>query len=260
MTRSLLKYSFVVILITTSTPLNVFAAGTSEDHHIISVGAGIASPSTTSSVSENPAGLVYNQNLKLLGFGYTENSSPGITDGGGAFLIGNGSVGGGAKVETSSGTSNLTAGIGFDISSINTAFGAACGTQLGPKVSINCSDFGLIYNPAGNTRFGFDIQTSGNALLGTGLTHDLTQDVTIDLDAGIPTSGGGVTLKPGVVIHTQVVQVALGYGFNASSSGSAGNIRTGFSAGLGVTLNKTFQIESYYNQLHNYFFGLVAHF
>ena len=237
------------------------AASNNEDAHLISVGAGIASPSVTSAIWENPAGLVYNQEFKLLGFGYTENSSVGITDGGGGLFLGNGSIGGGLKVETSGGSSTLTAGIGFDVNAINTAFGAACGSSLGSTISITCSDFGLIYNPAGPTRFGFDILTSGNAILGAGLAHDITSDATIDLDAGIPTSGGGLTLKPGVAVHSTVVQVAVGYGFNvSSSSGGAGNIRTGFAAGLGINLSKTFHAQAYYDQIHNYFFGLMARF
>jgi hypothetical protein len=63
--------------------------------HTLSAGAGIASPSMTSALFENPAGLFTNQQTKFLGEAAWTNSNLNPLGLGGLFFLGNGFVGGG---------------------------------------------------------------------------------------------------------------------------------------------------------------------
>src|SRR5690606_25865707 len=64
-----------------------------ERNHLLSVGAGISSPSVTTAIGENPAGLVNNQRFKLLAAAYSENSDFDPLGYSGTVFTGTGSVG-----------------------------------------------------------------------------------------------------------------------------------------------------------------------
>lgn len=239
-------------------------ASADESAHLLSVGAGIASPATTTSLTENPAGLTYNNGLDAQFSASSQKSPPaGPWDLGFGGFAGNGSVGGALKVNDQTSTQNsqsstsMTGGIGFDVGSLNTAFGASCGTSLGSSVSVTCQNFGMIYAPTQSPRLGVQINTAGPTEYGFGVADEIASNVTLALDSSA--QSGGVGMKPGIAFNLSPLQFAFGDGFGLSGS-NTGLIRTGFSAGVGVSTSRSVQIEAYYNQIVEYYFALDIRF
>ena len=261
---------FLLALFTALAAPPAGAAGSGEATHLISAGAGIASPSLTSALTENPAGLSYNQGFRLLGAGSTQNSDPGISQLGLGAYFGNGTLGGaiqldsdmssGASGQSFSNRSNLSLGFAADVKSLNTSLGLSCGAALGSSFSLSCSDFGAIYNPTGTTRVGVELITSGTpTLIGAGIATDASKDVTLALDAGADWNGNGLGLKPGVVVRASSLQLAAGYGFSLDN-GATSFITKDISVGLGLDAGKSFHVQAYYNQLAKFYLGAALKF
>lgn len=83
----------------------------SEEDHLISVGAGISSPSVTSAIGENPAGLTNNSTSKVLFEAASGNDQLNPIGFGGGFFTGNGSVerASGSRTSTTSPTGPMAA-------------------------------------------------------------------------------------------------------------------------------------------------------
>lgn len=239
--------------------------------HMISVGGGIASPSKTSALGENPAGLVYNTDQRVLGALGATNSSLNPLGVGGSFFAGNGSVGGGIGLQTFTGQGNsagnitlLNYGLAAEIESLNVAFGAmgtytlnqtgiTTGTGSGGAWNAN---LGMLYNPKGTVRVGgtlFQV-VGGVGAVGAGIAADANPWATFVLDGAYDPQSKGSTLKPGLGIHMDDFQLSYGYGINIQ--GSDGWIRQGSSVGLGIQLSQTVHLQGYYNQLALYYLGL----
>ena len=143
--------------------------------HLLSIGAGISSPSLNSALGENPAGLTYNEQTRLLLDGATTNSNSNSI-GLGASLLGDGNVGAGFGVETFNGQGDnagqitlANIGVAAEIPSLNVSFGMTgtytlrnnvqtigTGSSSGNGYENHAfdADMGVIYNPKGDVRMG----------------------------------------------------------------------------------------------------------
>lgn len=241
--------------------------------HVLSVGAGVSSPSVTSALGENPAGLMYNQQTKFLGEAALTNHSLNNLGMGGLFYLGNGFVGGGLGIETFNGQGNnagsltlLNFGVGALIEGLNLSFGASGtytvsqngatnGTGSG---SIWTGNIGLLYNPNGPFRVGataFHLASTDRAI-GLGLAADASTWATFALDGTMNMNGTGPIIKPAMGIHLKDFQCTLGYGLPLDST-ATNWIRQGGSLGVGVRLSMNFHLQAYYNHLALYYFGLT---
>lgn len=227
--------------------------------HLISLGAGIAQPSDTSALLENPAGFTYNNGVKLLLTGTAEDTNTLPESVGAGLFLGNGTVAGALKYDWHDRVGSvLTAGIGVEIQAIRSSLGLACGASLGSSVSVSCSQFGLLYEGLGKARLGAKVNTTGTTAVGAGVAVDATNDIAIAVDGAFNTSGGGFGIKPGVLLKLAPAQLALGYGF--VDSGGTNMIRSGFSVGFGLEADKSISIQAYYQQLAQYFLGVAIAF
>jgi len=267
------KLSLVLGVLLLPTLVWAYGMDDFEMGHVLSVGAGISSPSVTSALGENPAGLMYNQQPKFLGEAALTQNSLNNLGLGGLFYLGNGFVGGGLGIETFNGQGNnagnltlLNFGIGAEIQAINLSFGATGtytlsqnGTTNGAgSGSIWTGNVGLLYNPNGPFRIGvtgFHLASTTRAI-GAGIAADASTWATFALDGTINIDGTGPVIKPAMGIHLNDFQCTLGYGLVLDSS-AMNWIRQGGSLGVGVRLSPNFHLQAYYNHLALYYFGLT---
>ncbi len=255
MTRS---HSFKHIALAAALLIQTPAFAKSDSDHLISISSGIAAPSDTSGLSENPAGLTYNGNLKPLVRATTENTDniPG-TIGGGIFM-GNNTVGGALLVDrglVAPEQTTLSAGLGVDVHAINSSIGASCDTELGSTVQISCSRFGLIHSFGTHSNPGVVLGTGDTTILGAGVASEVISNVTLAIDGSLATASNGIAIKPGLGLKVTALVLAVGYGIH--SSGGNSMIRSGASIGLGYKPSSKIEIQAYYEQLARYYLGVA---
>jgi hypothetical protein len=246
----------------------------SEEDHLLSVGGGIASPSVTSALGENPAGLSNNRSFKLLGAAAAGNNKLNPLGYGGGIFFGNGSVGGGVALQgfnnnTDGASGNvllLNWGLAADITGLNIAWGftgthtiSRSGTVRGTGSGTTwCIDTGLIFNPKGDSRVGvtlFQVLDEVDAI-GLGWAYDLSPWATFALDGSYTTSAKTTIAKPSLYIRLPGFHISSGYGVRVQGTEWSW-IRQGLSLGIGIPVNHSFTIQGYYNQLAEYYGGVT---
>jgi hypothetical protein len=265
-----LRIFMLAVVLLASSP--VFAAGYGESRsmdtdsvHGLSVGAGISSPSTTAGFGENPTAAIYNNRLKVLGEFLSPNdnfSNPGF---GGGLFMGNGFVGGGLDLRSYDGGAGsrlnvLGLDLAANIDAIHMALGVSAGYTLNNGGAF-AATLGSIFNPFGPFRVGLQVNdfTHSSRSFGAGLAYDPSPWATLALDASVDNSFHGLTLKPALGAHVQMVQAEIGYGFSLDG-GYTSWITKGVTAGLGIGLGQNFHFEASYNiQLARIYGGLSAH-
>lgn len=247
--------------------------GLDELNHLLSVGGGIASPSVTSALGENPAGLMYNTRTKVQAATATGSESLNPVGFGGLLFGGNGFVGGGIGLQ---GFNNQTEGGGqilllnwglaAEFTSLNMAFGFTgtrtlhrSGVVMGTGSGTTwCVDTGVIINPHGSSRYGltlFQILDSVDAI-GAGWAIDASSWSTFALDGTYSPDSKSAVVKPGLSLQFDGFQMSSGYGFRAvGDSGSW--IRQGLSLGVGFNLGDHMFAQMYYNHIALYYGGIT---
>jgi hypothetical protein len=260
------KFLMAVVLFQTL-PTQALAMTGGETEHLLSVGAGIASPSITSAIGENPAGLVNNQRLKLLASAYSAGNDSFDPLGYGATLFtGTGSVGLGLGYQGRTGdgtTGSLVYGLAGEISALKMALGVAGSFALedqggGGRVGL---DVGALFNSKGDLTFGvtaFGVEGGPDAY-GAGIAYAMRSGARLALDAGVNNDLEGLRIKPGLLVSVDKIQLAFGYGLKVTDGGGS-HIGDGLSLGLGFELGQNFHFQAYYNQLAKYFLGLTFRF
>lgn len=246
-------------------PLPAHAAAGAEDAHLLSVGAGIASPSMTSALGENPAGLVFNHRFRFLAQAATENDDFSPIGVGGGLFAGNGSVGAGLTLlGFESGSMVLGWGLAAEIPGLDLSWGftgshviAGSGQAVAAGSSFGL-DTGILLNGKGKSRFGFtlfDVLDNIDAI-GAGWAYDLSSAATFALDGAYGTGAKTIAIKPSLGIRLPGFHIASGYGFGVSGDGG-NRIRDGVSLAVGIPFGKNFAIQAYYNQIARYYAGLT---
>lgn len=244
-------------------------------HHNLSIAGGIAHPSESLALSQNPAGLVYTKATRVH-LSLEQGRDQGPVGLGGGLLGGTETVGGGIFLRdynTEPGSVSriylFNMGLGVMVSPLNLAFGIAATKTLGkrdPLDSTNsctnwCVDAGVLFNPAGAFRFAANVTqlSDSNYLVGGGVATDATQELVLVADAQTDTQKGTMVVKPGLGIFIQGIQVTGSYGFRLWGNREAG-IRQGWGAGLSANFIQNVLLEFYMNQFTHYYFGATLAF
>lgn len=238
--------------------------GGSEGVNLLSIGAGISSPSVTSAIGENPAGLIANQTTKLLVSGFSENSSFDPLGLGGTMYFGNGTVGAGLGYQkvTDGGGSAMVFGLAGEITAMNLAFGAAGSYQLSDGFADRLGlDLGLQFNARGPLKFGataFNVNGGVNSY-GAGVSYDANPSARLVIDASVNDDFEGLRLKPALGVTVQKFQITYGYGIEIDDTASS-FIRGGSALGLGYEFGRNFHLQGYYNQIAKYYIAGMFRF
>ena len=245
-----------------------------EGAHLLSVGAGISTPSLYSALLENPAGLVFNREYRVAAAVTSPNSTLNPIRGQIAGFTGNGQLGGGVSLENYNSQNpgeivNLHYGMAAIIDQFNFSVGVS-GTYCFQNVdnafgegvsSINNFNLGFLFDPYGFMRIGIvGYQLVGGAqAIGGGFSYLANPFATLTLDAASNTKFEGATLKPGVALETHDVQLSVGYGIRLDERAPSW-LRKGVSIGLGLTFDNALYAQVYYNQFNLYSFSLAYKF
>ena len=244
--------------------LNASCFGAEHLDHELSVAAGIASPSETSSVFQNPAGLVFeNKTAVSLMTAFPTNSlTYPILEGG--IYTGNGNLGASLGIEkptVAGNSSSLYYGFGFLIPNISSSFGISGTTSFNGGSAFN---LGALFGTFEKFRVGATVRdfTSSGREWGIGMNYDFSTDASFVLDASLDNSFGNPWLEPALVLRASSAAFTLGYGFAVTSGNSyySSQIADGFAAGLSIKFSQNLNFQAYYQQLSHYLFELTILF
>ncbi len=245
-------------------PSYALAVGDPEVNHSLSIGGGISSPSITSALVENPAGLGHNRRFNLLASAVSDDDDHDHVGLGGHLYLGNGSIGAGLGLQNYSTTGGRTDhkifnyGAGLIVDPLDIAIGAAAATRLGDSSTAAFStNVGALFNPRGTTRLGFtafDINHQFNQW-GAGIASDIDPAATFAVDFSTNKGRRAKTIKPSLGIHLADLQLVAGYGIKLDDDAGSW-IRRGSSFGIGLKLTRNALLQAYYNQLSLFYAAL----
>jgi hypothetical protein len=230
----------------------------------LTLGAGIAAPSVASAFFENPSGLAHATGARLLGAADTDSTDPlGVV---GLLLQGTGSVGAALGLQNftgigrTGGTSTMVDwGLAAELPGSRLALGTAGNLSTSGGSSFSDIALGASINPRGPVRLGvsaFDI-TSSTWILGAGIADDISPEFSVALDGESDSSWHGLTIKPGMAVRIDKVQLSVGWGLELDDSGRR-RIPSGGTIGLGLELSQSLVLQGYYNQFAKYYAGFTA--
>ena len=241
--------------------------GMMEENAMVANGQGISSPSFWGGVSgQNPAGLLENYDLKIQGAAATfDDSTKNLRESGGLFL-GNGSLAAGAEYSTfnagpyPAGSDQINFGLGARLQAVHTSIAIS-----GHSVSNgggSTYDAGMLMDLAPQLRFGAMLPdvTHGLHVLGGGFTYMADQMVDFVVDAGYHLQGKNGIVKPGLSIHTNIIQATAAYGFRFTGTSDDVLVTAKFTAGLGLKLMEKLFVEYEYRVLPEHRLGLTLRF
>lgn len=258
----MLKKSLILSALFPFLSLTAWAASNkAETAYLLSAGAGVSAPSLYNGTRDNPSAVAFNSGVRLqaLGIAWSPTFNPITT--GVHLILGNGTVGGqvGMEMAIPGAISPVVRGaIAGYIKAIKTAVGLNCQVSLASAVSVSCGNLGLLFNPEGTLRGGLTLGLAGlfggaaGFPVAAGAALNLAQMFTLALDAGTTIGGAaaGVSLVPALGFRIAMVQLSAGYGFSIGSAAASG-----FTAGAGVLLGKSFHLMAHYNHLS---WGMVS--
>jgi hypothetical protein len=248
------RFSWIVGALLLSTPA---LANEIDTARMLAIAGGIASPSKTSALLQNPAGLSLNEKTRLLGTLNSENDNFDPLNYGGGVFLGNGQVGGGAEVQRKNSSQTvLDLGVGFQVSEMS--FGAHINHDLSDSGGAWKTDLGAIFNTKGKWRVGATIFNAFDGIDGyaAGLATNLSTDATFAVDASTNKDLKGLVIKPAIEVDLKVVQFTYGYGIHVDKNASS-FIPEGHALGLGFKLTDAAYLQAYYNQLAKYYLGVT---
>mgnify|MGYP001562350055 FL=1 len=238
----------------------------SESHHLVSGGGGVSAPSYVTATGENPAGLAYNERLRILAHG-SISTIPDLSTlaAGGGIYWGNGWIAGGVEFVGSTAQPTgftIDTGLAFAIPPIRTSFGASYGVPLSGGAAAQNNllahqlDLGILFSPIQMIAVGGTLYDAIGGFEGAGFGVTVRPlrffDLTADASYGFST--GGFTLKPGVGLHLAFFHATFGYGLDLNGGGHG--IVNGITAGVGFDIAHRVQITSYYRQQNELYVGL----
>ncbi len=244
-----------------------------EDNEMIANGQGVSSPSFFGGLNgENPAGLASNQSFKLQG-GFAafnqELSTP--TRGSGALLMGNGMLGAGIEYSTfnsspyPNGSAEIDWGVAGRFSTLETTIGVS-GHQVVAASGTNWSnagnyDIGALFEPFRTMRVGAMVPNFNHGLriAAGGITWLLGPRFDFVVDAAYHLLDKAGTIKPGLSIHSNRIQLSAAYGARMLGSEDV-FLNTGFTGGIGLKITNALLVEYQYRALPQHWLGLTLRF
>ncbi|MGZ3689034.1 MAG: hypothetical protein ACXVBW_12085 [Bdellovibrionota bacterium] len=241
--------------------------------HQTTMGGGISSPSDTSSIVENPAGLTYNQDFAIEAQAMTNSWGILPIGAGGHLFLGNSYVGGAVGFSTFNGSGaqggsvgNIDVGvagfipqaylsIGVSASFLAWNYGNAAPSGFAGQWGMN---IGVMGNPQGNIRGGLVAYQvfDGVDAIGAGVAWDPTEWFTVLLDATEGLKAGGTMLAPSIGLNLYNFQLNVGYNWAVVPGYSP--LNSGLNAGLGFTIGQNFHMDMFYNHLALIYLGATV--
>lgn len=235
-----------------------------EKRHYIPVGAGVSSPSVGATYIENPAGFIYNNQLKL--HGSVSQTNGGSTRYGLNILNGTGTIGGGLGLSryphdpgNNSAANALTFGSGGFWEGLKVAFGAsfAVATANADEIISSrdgnyiSSNIGILVNPKGNWRFGGTLYNvfKGYKGYGLGVTGSPAKNAVVSLD-GIWNANSDLTIvKAAFGTSFSSFVLSAGYGAQFQSQTAGLNLPDGVSFSIAWMASSWFRASFAFNHV-----------
>ncbi|MBL7716126.1 MAG: hypothetical protein JNL01_11735 [Bdellovibrionales bacterium] len=259
--------------------------------HTLMTGLGVAHPSATTAIGTNPAGLIYNNGMRLSHTSAIDDTRSGVIGQQGLLVGGNGFFGAALGISDyenlaadksgfpSVGVGTLAqAGWAGHIQKSRFAFGMSIVAPLtGSRMIVNSGsstvnqplpsysdrgasvNAGVIFDPMGSTRFGFTAYQFGDKFesFGLGFAHDMLDNFTFVVDISYSKASKTAEVVPGINFSTPYFSLAAAYGSKFMGEGW-GYARDGFSGGIGFTMLKELSITASYHQVQAFTLGLTA--
>lgn len=255
--------------------LEIDRVSSCERQHLMTLGAGIASPSTTSTFGENPAGFIYNYAFKtLVSVVKFEKGDTGAGALGGAVAHGTGKMGGGLGFhqitrKDSSDTREkafvVSYGMATEVPFLNASIGARLNQVNGGRAQIlgignlprTSLDLGAIVNPKGNFRLGAILVNAldDDRAIGAGGSIFLGSHFAIALDSTIRPDGTGGSVRPAIAMSWDRFQFTIGNGFDLDDHGEVW-IQEDLMIGFGLGITKSLRLLMYFNRIEHFYAGL----
>ncbi len=227
------------------------------------VASGIAMPSNVTSLFQNPAGLTYNNNSKVLavlGGNAADLKSPNY---GGYFYTGNKTLSMGFGYQSAGSIWNngkINAGVGFFFKELNSSFGVSS-YQIEKKFYTN---LGYLFNPFGKLKVGLTglgIDESGAKTYALGLAYDLGYTLSLALDTGVNYKFKDAMVTPGVKVNSGNLAFSAGYSIKADKIRSTPpHITNGAQVGITYWIIKALSMDLYYRHQNKYNLDLAFRF
>jgi len=239
-----------------------FSAQDMETPYFLSNSEGVSKPGAATAMSENPAGLVLNKRLKMVGFIASQESDFNPKTFGGGMVTGADSVGMGFLYSKTDSVRDgtLALGLGAGMSDLDISFGAT--GYADTKFKNQNIDAGILLNGRrGDISFGFTgYQLAGGAnKLGAGMTYRLDREATFSVDVIGNKNFNGKIVKPSLLVSSNPIQLSIGYGFETDKKAPPSSLK-GLGLGLGIEAGRTVALYGYYNHLAKYYAGLALKF
>ena len=252
-------YEFLFISLFACTlvlPQNVFAKG-DENSNLVPTGDGIARPSYSSGVDQNPCGVILNSKNKFH-FEALIPKSGGENGYGAHFLFGNSNyMGASIGVRNINKDNYGILGLALKLNSLDTALGVTAKSKFNGDsadahvgLMIGSSKAVKLAVAAYGVRGGIDG-------FGGGLGIDVGSGAGISIDAGVDNKGKGLRVKPGLIVSNNQIALSAAFGFDVDKKAHGYNpISSDFSAGLGISATNNIKLEALYQTISNIYAGL----
>ncbi len=233
-----------------------------EDSFMVSNGQGVSSPSFWGGLkAENPAGVSYNQRLKLQTAVAAFSDSTSNLRGSGGVLVGVGPVGAGVEISQFDASPYATSspavqwGLATALDSLHLRIGVS-GHHL--KSSSGSYTFGMIYEPFRILRVGFMVPSAQHGIhdLAGGLSLELDPAIDLVVDASMNATQAAGVVKPGITLRGEHFQVSGGYGYRYRGSVDP-VLSSKLSAAVGFKLSDHVLIEYSYKGLPQHLLSLT---
>jgi len=232
-----------------------------EENSMISNGQGVSSPCFWDGLSgENPAGLVLNRSLKFQGGLASFDDHFSELRGSGGVLVGNGLLGAGLEYSQFSegpapdGDGQINWGIAGRIGPWSLGVSGHHYTEGGDGTF----DIGALGFVTSNLRWGFQVPdfTHGLHIVAAGLSYSVVPSLDFVVDAAYHLQNENGTIKPGISIHSRMLQLTAAYGFHLTGQGDVW-LKRKFTGGLGLELSRNVLLSYEYRGLPEHRLGLT---
>ncbi len=233
-------------------------ASGSADSSLVSVSGGIAEPSTTTAVFQNPAGLAEIKRTALNTHAFFPESAFKDGEYGGGILYGKGSGFGltaGATYAPTPSASRAYYGLAVASQALHLSLGAAGFTPISPSGD-STFNLGVSIEPSPGVRLAATARdvSSGPDEYGVGLAVSASNDVDLVGDATFDGDYKRPAVSPGIRVGSQQAALTVSYGFRLDSKTSfhSEEIREGVALAGGIRLGTSANLQVYYNQMSKY--------
>ena len=238
--------------------LPISSAQASMNGSSLTQGAGVAAPSKTSAIEENPAGLIENGRSTVTGAVRSDSTSFNPLSYEGLFTAGNGSVGVGLGYfhHAGGGKNDLLYGLAAESRSLGLTIGVNGTLALSSGNAFDLN-LGAQFRPQSRVIVGATAYSLKGGVdgYGAGVAYEWSTGALLGVDATSNGSFKGISLKPSLKVTEQNLSLMAGYGFKMTTDAPMTKISDQASLGLSYNFGNT-DFQFYYQQLDKVYVAL----